>query len=1174
MSEEELKKPLRLKQIRAVGFKSFAEKVVLDFHEGITGIVGPNGCGKSNISDAFRWVLGETSAKQLRGKKMEDIIFSGTASRKPLNFAEVTLVLDNSSGQLPVDYTEVEVTRRYHRDGDSEFLINKKPVRMRDLQDLFLDSGVGKSSFSIFEQGKIDEIIQKSPLERRYIFEEAANILRFLQRKREALNKMERTNENISRLKDIHKEVEKRISVLEKQVQNAQEYKEKKERTENWDKALHVAKWDLLQEKLGRLRGQIAEAEAKTASGEEAVGALSRELKEGKAELSEKEELLRRSSEEVYKTRSEKEIKVREQQTTQERLDEAAKKVARWKEELSSLCEKRKERKGEEAVIGKELSKLEKEVARQKKLVDEKQAKVKELEEAVSRFYDEQHKLQQKRVQHLQAENRAESELKQDHVRLESSEERKEQILKRAEEIGAARGKVQKQVAEKQKEAESFLTDLERRKKALAALEEKHRTLTGEIEERQKEREALEREYAEAETREKVLCRLREEMEGVSPGSKRLLKSALGKKLKGLYEYFGGEREKESALAAVMRPYGDTLVVEKEKELEEVLAFAKKEKIKDFSLLCLEMLKGLNGGKKEGVEEYFSRGLLTAKGQEQALSLVKKSPGSPVWIEDGGLIDGKGVIFYMAQGEGNVFAREAEIKALGKQKKSLNEELQRRQRQMEKLQEKRGALQAERLEADQAVRKAEMAHVEAGFVLQRFEGDLKRMEQEEQKISEERKLLEETVGNLKMAIRSLEKSHKETKKAAAQAEGELLKLNLQIEKRNALFKTEQEQFLEIQRLYLQKAEELRQQTHRLQVIEVQQRESELQEKRLEEEIAASGDLQSRFKQRSSAFNKELSDVEKALSTALSGCTGLEKDVNRRRQEVEKLEERIAKENGTVKKAEHELGQLNVKAAQNESACEALKEDLQERYQIGIDDARALEIKLPKPVEEMEKIVKAERKELEKASSRVNMTSIEEYEENKGRYAFYNSQLDDLSGSKEELVAIIAKLDEQSRKLFKATFEVIRANFQKNFKILFNGGEADLTFTGEGDVLEAGIDIVARPPGKQMRSISLLSGGEKCLTAMALLFAIFEVKPAPFSVLDEIDAPLDDSNVDRFVNVVKQFTEQSQFIIITHNKRTMGICDRLYGVSMQERGVSKLLSMEFSREEAEVPVSAT
>lgn len=1179
---------MKLKKLKVIGFKSFADPIKLEFHAGITAIVGPNGCGKSNIADAFRWVLGEQSAKSLRGGKMQDVIFAGTSQRKPLNYAEVTLTMSHVEGHLPLGYEEVEVTRRLHRSGESDYCINNQGVRLKDIQDLFLDSGMGKNAFAIFEQGKIEQIIQSSPLERRYVFEEAAGILRFLQRKREALRRLEQTDINTSRLKDIHLEVERQIVILEEQSEKARFYKRNRSQLEALELAVMVAKWDLAQKRRSDISQKEAEQLEKIEEEHRRQAELNSQIVGLREHLAKGEHALRVKSEEVYKTRSDKAVKAKEKQSHQERLKESAEKEKRWQHELEAMLEKRKIRQVESGSIRQQQIDGDTHFKQLDCLVKEQRKKVSSVDQELSKTRDQQQASQQKLMGLLQKESRLESDLKQNTVRLENDQERKLRLLQRKEILSKQLYELTQQIKERQSQSINASKAIDEQKTQLAVLERQYAELTSALQEEQTSLGAVQQEIQEAKARQKSLERMRQDMEGFTVGSKRLLqesqtiKSPLFGKIRGLHEYFVIEKGSESFLAAALKPYAQTLVVDDEIALEEVLAYTAKHKLKDFSILCLSHIPAVYADAKievqawmslatrvdaNKVSRHFLQHVHISETKEIAHSSIKGQGGQAV-TADGFYIDSRHVLFQPIQSESNVFVREAELKNIGEQLRACEAVRDQCELALEGLQKKRLAIQQTQLEQDKCMRKAEMSLLEINFAVQRLQGDEGKASQEIQGIEKESQDLSKNIEALQALVKELLQKHSEARIEAAEFQKQSGTLQEDLQALSMHAKQELQSLKERELAAQKVSEESRKLAHALHVNEVKDLESIDQEKRLKEEISLSQQLQKELFGKGDEVDKGLLEVEVLLEKFTLASAEMEKEVGSFRQAIKRLENDLAACQLAVKLKEQEWNQTRIGAAQLEASLLSLEAEQQDRYQKSMEEARAEAIPLEKSLDHTEKQIKSLRQELEEAGD-VNLAAIDECDKNKARYATLNDQLDDLGFSRQEMIQIITALDGESRKIFKDTFQKIRANFQKNFQILFSGGEADLQFTETEDVLEAGIEIIARPPGKQMRSIQLLSGGEKCLTAMALLFAIFEVKPAPFCILDEIDAPLDDANVERFVQMVKHYVDRCQFIIITHNKRTMAIADVILGVSMEERGVSKLLSLAFSNETATV-----
>lgn len=1179
---------MRLKQLEILGFKSFADKTRLDFHSGITAVVGPNGCGKSNISDAFRWVLGEQSAKSMRGSKMPDVIFAGTSHRKPLNFAEVTITLTDINGKLPIEYDEVAVTRRLHRNGESEYFINKHLVRLKDLHALFLDSGMGKDAYSIFEQGKIDQVINLSPLERRYIFEEAAGILRFLQRKKEALRKLEQTDLNVSRVKDIHKEVERQIIVLEEQSEKARQYKENKSVLDKLEKCLIVAKLDALQTKLNDVKTKAGAQDNQIQASNAQIEAFQGQLLEARQALDEAEKALKIRGENVFKVRSRKELQTKEKQTNQERLKEIAAKEKRWQSELESMAERRRHREDERKKLLRGQKDTDKQFAELEAVVKVKREKVRVLEDKLAKEREQQQSSQKELFKLMQTESQCESEIRQTNVRLESAQERHDRLYERKERLSEAAAEIVKQAEEKKKQLEEAVSQTEKQKDVFQAMEGTLQEVASEMDKTQDEMDRVQQELTDLKARQKVLQHLREEMEGFSAGSKKLLTEAADKKsplysrIKGLYEYLVPEKGAEAALAAVMKPYGQTLVVKTEADFHLVADYIKQHKVKDISLICLEAIAKSKRSKSAGgtdvlsplsmavieneLASHFLEGVYVGKSGLSTFETVKTNSGFEIWLKDGAFIDRRSVVFYSSQGENNVFLREAELKALDKKLQELELEKQKLENVLKAIQQKRDQIQNERSELDKTIRKGEMKLIEFNFAVNKAQADLEKMKGEDKALAADWQSVKSAIETLTISLNEFSERHKSAKETAAAAQKQTEHLTAGLVMLVETVKAELAELQENERALKTVADEKSKQAHALHVLEVKDVESVQQEQRLEEEIEMGQVLQGQIELKGTETEKVLKEVEHALTDAVAACNELEQQVAMRKSALEHLETKINEKRVVLKKHETDRNQYGIQTAQLESNGQSLENELRERHQMSVAEARTLTASMEYSMDQMEKHMKQLRQQLENAGD-INMTSIEECEKYKTRYQFLNQQIDDLGMSKEELIAIIADLDGESRKIFQETFQKVRSNFRKNFELLFSGGEADLQFTESADVLEAGIEIIAKPPGKQMRSINLLSGGEKCLTAMALLFAIFEVKPAPFCILDEIDAPLDDTNVERFVNIVKQFAETCQFIIITHNKLTMAIADVICGVSMEEKGVSKLLRMDFSKNSA-------
>lgn len=1168
---------MRLKRLVISGFKSFADKTILNFDAGITCIVGPNGCGKSNIADAFRWVLGEQSAKSMRGGKMPDVIFAGATTRKPLNVAEVSLTLSNLEGVLPIDYEEVTITRRLYRNGESEYLLNGNIVRLKDLQNLFLGSGIGKNAFSIFEQGKLDHIINYTPFERRGIFEEAAGILRFLERKREAMKRLDQADQNLNRAKDIHQEVEKQIVVLREQAEKAKKFKDNKELLEGLEKTSFVLRWNYLEKKWTDAELSIKKQESVLNEFKESLSQYQIKGQEIKSQLQQDEKTFRTKNEELFNIRHNKEMHIRENQTLQQRLQEAQQKEKKIKREIEELRLLQQTRHKTLSDIQQKQKKNEQEFTEAQQGLSSHHDRMKAKEKEVNQLREDLQTKQQKHVKNLHLESQVSSELKQLETRLENNIEKQKIIEQRQLKFVEESHQLDSLISEKKKNLNEISSLIDTYKGRLEDYEEKIKALAKEIEVKQKEIDLIQKKVLEQQARNRVLIRLRDDHEGFSSGSKKLLQesnnpsSIIYNKIRPLYEFLNPEPEMAEAVAIVLRTYAQTLVVEKQVDFVKVLEFAQQHKLQDYAIICAELIpKNITTTsfskkvKINQISSHFLKSVNEVKNYQEALELLENKPNEEFWTQEGLFIDFKHVFFHVKPNENQVFLRENELRILEEELQKNEEYFTALKKQLEQLKQNKSKLQSDRSEVDQFLRKDEMKLVEINFGLQRSLADQEKIKKEQSLSKNDLEILLKQSEAQKIQVTQLQDKHFSIKQELSSLQFDTQELAKEFEKQTGTLRLLQQDQKD-KNLYFQRLVENRQSfLHQLNVLDIQEQEFQKQEQHFLDELVDLEELQSSIKNHDPKYQQILEDFEKQLGEADSACQELDEKLNFLKENVEKTDQDIAKFQDSYRKAETDYTHTSLQLTQYHTTAKTLENELQERYQLTIQEAKLLP-QSDKSLDSIEKQVRSLRHFINNADD-INLASIEDLEKHEERHHFIISQLDDMNHSKEELLTIISQVDLESKKLFSQTFEIIRENFKKNFQILFNGGEADLQFTDNENILEAGIEIIAKPPGKQMRSITLMSGGEKCLTAVALMFAIFEFKPAPFCILDEIDAPLDDTNVERFTNVVKHFIDKCQFLIITHNKRTMAIGDVLFGVSMQEKGVSKLLSLEFSNEE--------
>lgn len=1083
---------MRLKKIEMCGFKSFADRTVVHFDSGITAVVGPNGCGKSNISDAFRWVLGEQSAKSMRGEKMGDVIFSGNSRRKGSPFAEVILTFTEVGEVLPVDYEEVAIGRRLYRNGDSEYRLNGNLVRLRDIQSLFWETGLGKESFAIFEQGKVEEVIVCSPLERRPIFESAAGILRFRIRRKEALQKLEKSGENLARLEDLLGEVNRQLGELEKQVAEAKEYRQTKSQLDQLERATLRAKLLRAEEAASREGSRLERLDERLTLAKERLLAREKGATAAQAALKEAEEQFQTHREELYRVRSEQRVVGVEAEALQKRLAELDQRLAKWRSELDQL---------QEGLAP--LAALEKELAE----VKGKEA----LEGAVQRCRAAQRAAEEQRMERLREEHAAASQLRELQVRLEGASERLGQLEQRKGEVKQRLTEVERLVKEKRQRLEATSTAVDQSKGALLLLDEQLKKQRSRLAQLKSEGDLRQIAIAESRTREKVLLRLKEEREEFSPGAKRLLQAF--QQVRPLSEKVSFAQE----MAALLEGYSQTLWAPTLDQLQEVRLFAKKEGITGFSITSPE--------------------LIDMQVDRVDLSDLKRKG---CVASDGEYLDSRGVLFTPSGSERSSFAREAELAELKEQLSDLNGEREKGRREFTELQTEIERLEGDRRERDRLHRQEEMRLVEVNFALQRAKADLEQLEKEE---SGGQLRHQEWLKSKEELLSSIEKLKAQQAKAAeALTKAQALCLKVESELENEL-QLEQQQGQ--RRLTLAK-------------LQAMERQRVKGEQEIAQGEANRKELLGQIDRAKSAFAK----IESALGVEEERCKRAEEVRVALRTKLEGAGEQLRLAREELQKLQLERGQIEEQLRLSRLALEAIGGEIAERFELAPIQLKQMELPKIESIKESEREVYQLRRKLE-AATQVNLGSVEEYEQSKERSDQLTAQVKDLHDSKRELLQMVSQLERSCRKQFRETFEKVRANFQRHFQLLFQGGEADLKLTDSPDILEAGIEIVAQPPGKQMRSMSLLSGGEKCLTALALLFAIFEVNPSPVCILDETDAPLDESNVGRFLAVLDSFLETTQFILITHNKKTMESAAVLIGVTMEERGVSKPIEMRLA-----------
>lgn len=1193
---------MRLKKLELFGFKSFADRTEIIFDEGVTCVVGPNGCGKSNISDSIRWVLGERSAKMLRGSKMEDVIFNGTDFRKPIAMAEVSLTIDNTDRGLPIEYNEVTITRRLYRSGESEYLINKTICRLKDIQDLILDTGIGSNSYSMIEQGRIDYILNADADARRFLIEEAAGISKFKVKKEEAIRKLERTEENRLRLNDIIHEVHKNIQYAERQARRAERYKEEFERLKKLEvkkafadiAGIQTAKTNLQNEK-DAIREELTQVEGKISGIRKSQEALSESLREiteryRQAE-SERYGILNKfeQNQQQLKFNQEKRLEIanRQGQIQQEvqQLDEHTQKaneeILQKQQEMDSIAGKRASALEELSAAETAMNGLEAKLTETRRQLEGFKTQSFEVASAASRVRNEYHRLQaflettqqQKQKQDAGA-NRLQEEASAWLSKKQSADLEIITLTRKVEELTLRKAQLDSKVREYQETLKSVQMEEEQTARTLHERETRLSMLQ-EIEQASRANEDALLEPSENFERQFVFT-LRD-IFTVSSGFEWALEAALESFSKSL---IAQDLKTAEVLLDRIRDKKATAtgVFVRQAEDHPIMNWAP-EKLRHAKIVhALSDVVTI----KEGYEPlfrpfiqntYISADLNPAELLENFFPLS----GSSRFLTQGGLVLGPDQkIFFRnthLSAEQNTFKRNAEIETLAAEVASLQQVL---------------------TEKTQSIASLETSLHQESAELETQESHLMEAKLQKESLESVRESMEERLESFKRELELIGFELKEL--SAQQDEASVKKNHLELELAKA---EEQEQILrDHQESIAETLSSLDQQkTQALHTFaEHKAAFSHIEERRqlLEESLKIMRDHQNRNQQRIQDLKHEtdlLSQRQAAIAGEDTQLEANQEKLQEARREADIAVELVRQEKEKAETTFNELQEELMSTAQRLQELQGsihqfemkfmdlgyqeknISERLLQTYRLNLSELNAQDY----PAEEgdvesdMLQEIEALRKKVESLGT-VNLLAIEEYEELKQRYEFLMTQQKDLDDAKEQLMETIRKINRTTKGLFEETFTNVQKQFQEYYQTLFRGGHAQLVLVDESNPLESGIDIVVRPPGKKPQHISLLSGGEKALTAIALLFALFKIKPSPFCVLDEVDAPLDEANVDRFLSVLDHFLQSSQFIIVTHNRKTIAKGNSLYGVTMQEAGISKLVSVKVSKDKnATLPV---
>ena len=1177
-----------LKRLELQGFKSFADKTVLEFMPGITSVIGPNGSGKSNISDAIRWVLGEQSMKSLRGSKSLDIIFAGTQNRKSLGFAEASLVFDNTDGTLPIEYTEVTVTRKIYRSGETGYYINKVPCRLKDVLELFMDTGIGKDGYSIIGQGKIDEILSNKSEDRRHIFEEAAGIVKYRVRKAESEKKLEHTKLNLLRINDILAEIETNIEPLKIQAEKAKKYLNLREELKNIEIGLFLYNIEKYKKELEDIvkdeeiyKNQCNDEEGRL----ERIKALKEELKseidhitESIEEMSnlgfesKKEIEMLNSDINVSNTRIENNKQNKER--FEKEIEELTARIKELEEEKKQKEEKKENLKQNREKFAKELEEKEKELAEITKKLSSKELEMEEhkktVEENTDKKYELQASISEQDINYQNYQKRQtqiKNEMTGNISELDNTRMKKEEIAKEFYGIESKRNKI--------------LTDLEEVNKEKQEADRKIKDFDSKI-------NMLSGEKRIKESKLKFLIETEKEKEGYIKSVKTLLKDCettkeLGKGMHGvLANIIEVPEEYQTAIEMCLGSSLQNIVTENEEDAKRLIEHLRKHNLGRASFLPISSVKGKKlekiRGKNTGIigiasdlirySKKYENIILNLLGRtvivqdmETAIRVAKDNGYSfRIITVEGDVINPLGAITggSVAKKTVNILGRGREIEKLQKEIKKLEEQIQKIEQEKENYQESIEHVLEKASAFEKELQETEITYATGKEKINSIEENITRVETRLNKLKEESKKLEE--------------QKQESMKNKADFQEKIQAINEENEKLKKIIT----EFAELNKDNQKYVDDLNFDITNLKISVSSFDESETSieeiQERIHSEIESTNRSIENKKTQIEQIIQDNFDLEKAIEEIKEKIEKIKEEVKNSGSKIEELKEKRIQKNEKLAEQEEEINnklkviedlkaqmvKVDVKRNKLEEDINGIINKMWEEYELTPNNV--VDYRKPENVQLTQKKVKDLRNEIKELGS-VNVDSIEEYKNLKDRYDFMCEQRVDLESTMAKLRKIISDMTSIMKEQFKEKFELINKNFAEVFKELFGGGNASLTLEDKDNILECGIEITVQPPGKKLQNMMLLSGGEKAFTAIALLFAILKINPAPFCVLDEIEAALDDVNVYRYAEYLKKFSKDTQFLVITHRKGTMEAADTVYGITMEENGISKLLSMK-------------
>ena len=1240
---------MHLKSLKLHGFKSFANRTEFEFHPGVTGVVGPNGCGKSNVVDAIRWVLGETSAKALRGGEMADVIFNGTDKRKPVGMAEVTLTLTDCEASLGVDYNEVALTRRVFRDGKSEYRLNGTVCRLKDIHELLMDTGIGRTAYSIMEQGKIDLLLSSKPEDRRTVFEEAAGITKFKSQKKEALRKLDYTEANLLRVNDIIEEVKRQINSVNRQASKARRYKELLVDVSTLDTHHSHRKYEEHEAERGELRTSISSLNNEISEQQNSIEKKENDIVVARQALSSLDSEISKSREELIGKQNKISSSKSRIQFNEERQLELNDLISQNSIDIQKTKETLGKEQNELHSNSQSLERINENISRQNQLLNEHEQKTNDLRQKTNHLEKELKELIESKATDSDQLSRVRAELDSFSNMSDTDNERINHIVGQISGISREHKERQTEFFDIQEEITLASQSLNEFEDRLAIAQKESQTLTNQRDILAQDISKEHRQLAEKDSRLQVLKTLLVDGQGLSKGTQSVLDKLKNENSESssyglLSSFIDVEPDFIPAIEAALGQHLQSILVADASIAERAIETLTNERL---GRACIIPENFINSPKDrqlmtlpDGVEAWAVdkvkssetvRSLLDqllentfiVKDFRTAIRLRKELPNYSFTTLDGNFISSNGFISGGAGEAGeasSLLARLNEIKSLGSETASLKEALNSKQIQIEELKAQVEAANKKLDECNTQMQSASVTH--------------STLEGKKNLLKREREGLESKLENMQLEQDGLQKRQDNSENRLKELRESDEQLSKQIEDKN----------LNISRINSSLSEAKRQEDDSLELLlefktalAVEQKAFQALEEQKAPIAERMAELESAISRRESEVNSYNERIEIAKSENINLiaqieelndlCESLkgelEKVINQRDERIKSVqdaENNLSETRSKIAKLNEQKGQEEVKMTQIDLRVESLCSTIRQRYNVNLehfspdshkllcaidDQKKARQIREKRKAarndnisdfnndsdvnkqdqniieDDIESVIDQgnqpdwsfvelvidELKQKLDSMGPVNIDAIEEFESLQERYDFLNKEHTDLVNAKDGLLKVISKINRETRSRFSDTFEQISKNFSSVFKELFGDqGRASLIMLDESDPLESGIDIIAKPPGKKPQSITLLSGGERAMTAVALLFSIYMVKPSPFCVLDELDAPLDEANIGRFLKLLDQFTKESQFVIVTHNKRTMSRCEVMYGVTQEEFGISQLIGMKFKENE--------